>query len=165
MVTPAPAGLTTRAPAPMKEQIVNNKLATVGLSLGIVMLTGCVSPQQHTNQKPESLVEDQAVIEKLSEIVTLRERSFERGMIQFQNRDAEYPSSQYLALTEARLALAQAGGEKDAALAALKEIVALAQTRWQRAQALGLDRVSTADIEEAKAALLAAEIRLLQAEK
>ena len=144
---------------------MKRKVTGFGLCLGIVLLSGCVSSRQTTSQKPVAIRENQAILSKLSEIVALRERSVENRLVEFRRGDAEYPSAQYLALAEARLALAQSSGEKEAAMAALKEIVALAQTRWQRTQAAALDRYSTADLEEAQAALLMAELRLMRAQQ
>ena len=109
---------------------------------------------------------DSTVVAKLSEIVEIRKASIERAKIRYASGDVDEDqmSTLSLALAEARITLAQEQGQKEAVLAALKEIVSIHERRFRLVQARSFDQATKEDVATSRLALLESEVRLLKAQ-
>jgi hypothetical protein len=126
-----------------------------------------VAQQQRNSQaaQPEAAKADPAIVAKLSEIVTIRERAFANYEVLLAAGRAPFEGSAAIDLAEARIELARERGQNDAIVTALKELVVAHERRLKRAQDAMKDRLPPGEVDKAKAALLEAEVRLLRAQR
>ena len=108
---------------------------------------------------------DPAIIAKLSEIVSIRERLAKTHEQMVEAGRASATSLEEVDLAEARIALAREGGQPEVIVRELKGLVAAHERRTKRLSALPADRVPGGEVDRAQAALLEAQVRLLRAQK
>jgi hypothetical protein len=119
-----------------------------------------VEPGQSPAANPDPLI-----ISKLSEIVSIRERVAKNNEQMRAAGRAPENSVAEIELAEARIDLAKEKGQRQEVAAELRNLVAIHEQRWKRISALPTDRVAPDEIDHARADLLAAQVRLLRAEK
>ena len=143
------------------------KTKLVLLVVGSVCLCAAIAQQQRSVEPGQSAARnpDPQIISKLSEIVSIRER-ISRNYEQMRTAGrAPENSVAEIELAEARIDLAKEKGQRQEIAAELRNLVAIHEKRWKRISALPTDRVAPEEVERAKADLLAAQVRLLRAEK
>lgn len=104
---------------------------------------------------------DPVLIEKLQELVELQERRVKMGQVAREAGLQEFDGKAEIALSEARIALAEEVGDADAIIEERKVIVEHQKVRLERANAYFEDgRMTQMDLDELRAGLLEAEIQL-----
>jgi hypothetical protein len=109
---------------------------------------------------------DPAIVEKLREIVTIRQRLVESNNRAVQNGVGQTDSRYEVALGEARLRLARELGERNDEIAALKDILKVQQGRLEEAKKkAAAGGLPAEEVDKIRVAVLEAEVSLLRAEK
>ncbi len=108
---------------------------------------------------------DPAVVKKLQEVVTIRQRLVEANQRAVQSGKGERDGRYELALAEARLQLARELGQQKEQVAALQDILKVQQRRLEAAKkAASVAVVSPEDVDTIRIAVLETEVRLLRAQ-
>ena len=109
---------------------------------------------------------DPAIVDKLREIVTIRQRLAESNKRAVQSGRGERDGRYELALAEARLKLAREVGQRNEQIAALKDILKVQQGRLEDAKkSAAVGGMTPDDVDTNRVAVLEAEVRLLRAQK
>ena len=117
-------------------------------------------------QTPQGASPDPAIVEKLREIVTIRQRLVESNKRAVQSGVGEADSRYEVALGEARLMLARELGERDDEIAALKDLLKVQQSRLEEAKKkAAAGGLPIDEVDKIRVAVLEAEVRLLRAQK
>jgi hypothetical protein len=144
----------------MKTKLVLLVVVSICLCAAIAQQQRSVEPGQSPAGNP-----DPQIVSRLTEIVSIRERIVK---IHEQMREVGRMTESSVAeieLAEARIDLAKEKGKRQEVAAGLRNLVAIHEKRWKKVSALVGDRVALDEVERAKADLLAAQVRLLRAEK
>lgn len=111
-------------------------------------------------------VADPAIVEKLREIVSIRQMLAEYNEHALKNGKGAQDGSYKLALADARLQLARELGHADEQIAALKEALKVQQDRFLEVKArAAAGAASPEQVESVRAAFLEAEVKLLREQK
>ena len=130
------------------------------LLLAATGLPGCDHPANGDSATP-----DPVILEKLEQIVSVREAAWQNQQLREQAGLAEPDLALVTALVEARVALAEERGEPETIVAELQFLVATLKAHVERAEALVQEsRRTQEEVQAAQAELLEAEIRLLRAQ-
>lgn len=135
-------------------------IAVVTLPLAVSLIAQQKS--SHERQLPESTPGDPAIAAKLEQIVSIREKVFKNYEVRRRAGRAPVDSSAAIELAEARIELAHERGPREEVVKEIMGLVAAHEQHLTRLQSLA-DRVSTDEIDRARASLLEAEVRLLRA--
>jgi hypothetical protein len=108
---------------------------------------------------------DSPTVSKLRELVTIRERQAQRQQDLAKAGRASDDPAAAVALAEARIELARELGQQQIVLAQLRKILELRRDWLQYVKSRAVDRLREGDVDEAQAALLQAELRLLREQK
>ena len=135
-------------------------LATVAFILAIAWVA-----RSQTNDRLQGAAPNAAIMAKLREIVTIRERQFESFKVLLTSGRAPMDDMAEIALVEAKLRLAREQRQQEAVAAELRNLVAAHQRRLKLVEAAARDRLPPGDADRVRADLLEAEIRLLREEK
>ncbi len=108
---------------------------------------------------------DPAIVDKLREIVTIRQKLAETNERAVQNGKGATDGRYELALAKARLRLARELGLRNEQVAALKDALNVQQRRLEEAKKKAqVGAASPDDVDTIRAAVLEAEVRLLRAQ-
>jgi len=106
---------------------------------------------------------DPAIVEKLREIVNIRQMLADTNQQLRQRGKGENDGRYDLALAEARLELARELGQRSEQVAALKDALKVHQRRLDEAKrSMAVGAASQAEVETVRAVVLEAEVRLLR---
>ncbi len=136
------------------------KTAFIVITLGCALTLALLAQQRGPRPR-----QDQGVVSKLTEVVSIRERIAKNHELLVAAGRAPADDLAEVELAEARSALAQELGRPDALIAELKALVSAHErrTKWLMDR-LG-DRGSHDDADRARIALLEAQVRLLRAQQ
>ncbi len=144
--------------------LMKTKLIVIGLVSAFAFVL--VAQQRNAQgRQPESAGADAAIVSKLSEIVSIRERAAKNYESMLAAGRAQADGSAEIELAEARIELARERGERDAVITELKGLVAAHERRAKRMMGLAADRVASGDADRAQVAYLESQVRLLRAQK
>ncbi|MEC5127912.1 hypothetical protein VSU19_14195 [Verrucomicrobiales bacterium BCK34] len=130
------------------------------LIVSACLLTNLLSAAPHNDAKSP----DPAVVEKLEEIVTIRERLAETARLEFELGKVVAYNEAAIELAEAKIALASEKDEPAVVVSELTSIVRLRQEQLDREKALVEDSRRTEEgISAIRIKLLEAEVRLHRA--
>jgi Outer membrane efflux protein len=138
-------------------------LSTV-VSLAVLLLAANASMTQtlQTNAAAGA-ISDPAIVDKLREIVTIRQKLAEANERAVQSGKGETDGRYELALAEARLQLARELGQRTEQVAALKDALKVQQRRLEDAKRrAAVGAASPEDVDTIRVAVLEAEVRLLR---
>jgi hypothetical protein len=144
----------------MKTKLVLLVITSVCLCAVIAQQQRNVEPGQSAAGNP-----DPQIISRLTEIVNIRERAAKNHEQMRAAGRAPENSVAEIELAEARINLAKEKGQRQEIATELRNLVAIHEKRWKRIGALPTDRVAQDEIDRARVDLLAAQVRLLRAEK
>ncbi|MBI2950059.1 MAG: hypothetical protein HYY23_20695 [Verrucomicrobia bacterium] len=139
-------------------------VAIVGVAFSVFL----VAQQQTSGQEKRAAGAEpnRAVIEKLEQIVAIREGQLQSYEVQLQaGRATVIDGSPETELADARIRLAREKNQEAAVVTELRNLVATLERRMKKVEVLARDRLAPGDIDRFKLALLEAEIRLLRAQK
>ncbi len=109
---------------------------------------------------------DPAIVEKLREIVTIRQRLAQANERAMQNGKGETDGRYELALAEARLQLARELGQRNEEITALKDMLKVQQRRLREAESRAMvGAAGPGDVDAVRAEVLETEVRLLRAQR
>jgi hypothetical protein len=142
------------------------KHLSVLITLAVLLVAANASMSQtlQTNAAARAS-SDPAIVGKLREIVTIRQKLAEINERAVQNGKGETDGRYELALAEARLQLARELGQRDEELAALEDTVKVQQRRLQEAKKRAeVGAASPDETDTIRVAVLDAEVSLLRAQ-
>jgi len=134
------------------------------VTLAVLLLVATASvPQTPPSNAAAGAISDSAIVEKLREIVTIRQKLAESNELLVQHGKGERDGRYELALAEARLALARELGQRNEQIAALQDALKVYQLRLEDAKRrVAIGATPPSEVETIRAAVLEAEVRLLR---
>ncbi len=137
--------------------------AIVAILLFATHVTMAQTPQGSDAARTNS---DPAIVEKLREIVTIRQKLTEANERAVQNGKGQTDGRYKLALAEARLDLARELGQKNEEITALQGILKVQQRRLREAESRMLvGAAGPSDVDAVRVEVLEVEVRLLRAQR
>jgi hypothetical protein len=135
--------------------------------MAVFVLAGNAGMSQTPPRKVAAgVTPDPAIVEKLREIVGIRQSMAEANERAVQQGKGVTDGRYEIALGEARLQLARELGQRNEEVAALKDILRVQQYRLQEAQKkAAVGTASPTEVDTIRVAVLEAEVRLLRAER
>jgi hypothetical protein len=105
---------------------------------------------------------DSPIVSRLRQLITIRERQAELAKTLAEAGRASGGPAAAVALAEAHIELARELGQREIVLAQLEKIVQLRREWVAYVKTRAVDRLGEGKVDEAQAALLKAEVRLLR---
>jgi hypothetical protein len=141
-------------------------ISTITIVAVLLFVASLTMTQRSQGNDAAGASSDSAIVDKLREIVTVRQRVADYNKRAVQNGSGARDGRYELALAEARLELARELGERNEQIAALKDILEVQQGRLEDAEKRGdLGAMSPDEVDTNRVAVLEAEVRLLRAQK
>ena len=140
-------------------------LSTIVIIAVLLLAANATMPQTPRTNAANGASSDSAIVDKLREIVTIRQKLAEVNERAVRNGRGETDGRYELALAEARLQLARELGQRNEQVAALKDALKVQQRRLADAKKRAeVGAASPEDVDTIRVAVLEAEVKLLRAQ-
>ena len=140
-------------------------LSTIVIIAVLLLAANATMPQTPRTNAANGASSDSAIVDKLREIVAIRQKLAEVNEQAVRNGRGETNGHCELALAEARLQLARELGQRNEQVAALKDALKVQQRRLAEAKKRAeVGAASPEDVDTIRVAVLEAEVKLLRAQ-
>ena len=141
-------------------------LSTIVIIAILLLAANVTMTQTPRTNAADGTSSDSAVVDKLREIVTIRQNLAEGNERAVRNGRGDTDGRYELALAEARLQLARELGQRNEQVGALKDALKVQQRRLEEAKKRAeVGAASPDDVDTIRVAVLEAEVKLLRASR